>query len=76
MTGALFKIQPKFHRWVQAGLREAGKDSEGYYLKVDGKTDRGEVEQLFLFLNEFDVRTILEEWADLLDCQVIRTDAL
>jgi len=76
MSGALFKIKPKFHRWVRAGLREASKDVEGFYLKVDGRTEKGTIEQLFLFLDEFDARQVLEEWANLLNLQVIKTDAL
>ena len=63
VTGALFKFREKFHRWKQAMLREASRDVEGYYLKVDGTNEKGEVEQLYLFLSELDVRQVIESWA-------------
>ena len=61
-TGAIFKFREKLHRWKQAMLREASKDAEGYYLKVDGTNEKGQVEQLYLFLSEFDVKRVIRSW--------------
>ena len=63
-TGALFKFKSKFHRWKQALLREASKDVEGYFIKVDGINENGEREQIYLFFNKFDVRRIIISWAE------------
>jgi len=71
-TGALFKIRPQFHRWKNAMLREASKDVEGWYLKVDGTAEDGKVEQLYLFLTRFDVEEVIGSWEKLLSEEIRR----
>ena len=66
-TGLLLKRKPEFIRWDAASLREAGYDSEGYYLKVDGGEQNGEPEQLYLMLNSMDVVQVIEQWKKIIE---------
>lgn len=75
-SGVLFKFKTGNKRWKNAFLREASKDQEGFYLKVDGRNQQNEGEQLFLYLDEDDVRRVLNGWVEQLDLVLLKEDAL
>lgn len=70
-TGLLLKRGPRVGhvRWQSASLREAGIDSEGYYLKVDGCNEEGETDQLYLMLSEVDVTLVIAQWKKIVEEQ-------
>jgi hypothetical protein len=61
------KHHPSFIRWESASLREAGLDSGGYYLKVDGLNETGETEQIYLMLSEDDVVNVINGWKNIIE---------
>lgn len=66
-TGLLLKRwkrtrKPDFKRFTNAMLREASKDYEGYYLKVDlFDCSSRQTAQIYLYLDARDVKRVIEE---------------
>jgi len=68
-SGILLKHKPDFIRWKTASLREAGKDSDGYYLKIDGLNENGETEQLYVMFLGMDVVDVILQWKKIVEEQ-------
>lgn len=49
-------------RMRSLGLREASKDSEGYYIKADGENEDGNLDQIYLYLRGSDVVDVIQGW--------------
>lgn len=59
---------PRIELHKPASLRDATKDFEGYYLKIDcGKDSEGSLVQVHVTLSRFDVERVVERWQAILE---------
>ena len=54
---------PRIEVFKEAGLRHVGKDSEGYFFKIDcDKDEEGSLIQVHVFLRRYDIDQAIQQW--------------